>query len=151
VYDSDEIVSSVLRRMDVLAADGQVRPRSEGELRALIKTIAQNTAVTRTRMMERAKALMGEDGGYARALMERLARYESDDRAALLVYRMAASLKKAEDRQLLLLVMRGATHRAIAGLLGTTEDASRQRWKKVREELEARFAQGEFDDGQARG
>ena len=73
-YDSEDVVSSVLRCMDEMAAAGSVRPASEAELWSLIKAVAGNRAVTKTRLMERAKSFFDEDGDYARVLHERIAK-----------------------------------------------------------------------------
>lgn len=41
--------------------------------------------------------------------------------------------------------IRGASHRAMATLFGISEDASRQRWMRIRKELEAWFTEGTLD------
>src|SRR5207247_1975659 len=69
VFDSEEVISSVLRRLDVMAERGSLRPRSETELWALIEAIARNTAVSKTRLIERTTRMLREDGAYALALL----------------------------------------------------------------------------------
>jgi hypothetical protein len=145
VCDSEEVVSSVLRRLDTMAMRGSFRPHSEAELWGLIRAIARNTAVSKTQLIERTRALICEEGDYAHLFLERLNACAGDDEVTLLVQRMLLSLKDPIDRQLLVLVMRGAAHRAIGGLLGISEEASRRRWKDVRDDLVARFAQGALD------
>ena len=146
VFDSEEILSSVLRRLDGMAARGTLRPRSEAELWALIEAIAKNTAVSRTRLIERMQNLVTEEGDYAYFLIRGLNACATDDEATLLVHRMLLSIPDASDRQITALILRGAAHRAIAGLLGITEEHSRQRWKRVREDLVARFKGGLLDE-----
>lgn len=90
VYDSEEILSSVLRRVDTIVMAGELRPRSEAELWALIDTIAKHNAINRTRLIERARNLLTEDGPYVYELLKRLNAYSSDDEATMLVYRMMA-------------------------------------------------------------
>lgn len=145
VCDSEDVLSSVLRRLDEMASDGALRPRSERELWALIRTIARNTAVSRTRLIEHARQRLTEDGPYAYELLQRLNAFRSDEEATLLVHRMLASVGDRTSRQVLALVMRGASHRAIGAFLEISEDASRQRWMVVRRELGARFGRGELD------
>lgn len=132
-------MSSVLRRMDVLALEGRLKPRSEGELWALVRTIAANTAVSKSRLIERARSLEAEDGEYGRALVRRLETCVNDDEAHLLVLRMASSLRKDRQREVFLLRLRGANHASVAGLLGISEGASRQLWMEVCRDLRDRF------------
>ena len=120
--------------------------RSEAELWALIEAIARNTAVSRTRLIERMQNLVTEEGDYAYFLIRGLNACATDDEATLLVHRMLLSIPDASDRQITALILRGAAHRAIAGLLGITEEHSRQRWKRVREDLVARFKGGLLDE-----
>lgn len=146
VADSEEVLSSVLRRLDAMALRGSLRFNSEAELWGLIEAIARNTAVSKTRLIERARNLLTQDGPYATELLKRLNACATDDEATLLVHRMLGCLKGGEDRQLAALVLRGASHRAIGDLLGFSEVASRQRWKRIRDELVERFREGAVDD-----
>ena len=145
VFDSEDVFSSVLRRVDTMMDAGTLRPRSVAELWALIDAITRNNAINRTRLIERARALLAEEGPYAQSLLDRLTRYTTDDEATVLMYRMMGCLKDENDRQVLSLHLRGATHKAIAGLLGISEDASRQRWRAVRGALQEKLSQGALD------
>jgi DNA-directed RNA polymerase specialized sigma24 family protein len=145
VYDSEDVFSSVARRLDELAARDVLRPRDEKEMWALIATVACNNAISRTRLIERAKVFLTDDAPYAFELMRRLKEYTTDEEANLLVHRMLLCLPNEVDRQQFLLLLRGASHRAIGSLLGFSEEASRQRWTKVRRLLEERFAKGALD------
>jgi hypothetical protein len=146
VFDSEDVFASVLRRLDEMVAHGRLTPRSEVELWPLIKAIASNTAVSRTRLIERARNLLTEEGPYAYELLKRLNAYSSDEEAELLVYRMMMALADHKDRQLLALILRGSSHRVAGNLIGISEACSRQRWKKIRDELEGRFARGVLDE-----
>jgi hypothetical protein len=145
VFDSEDVLSSVLRRLDQMAVRGTLRLRSEAELWPLIEAIARNTAVSKTRMIERARNFLTDDAAYANELLKRLNSCPGDDEATLLMLRMTVSLKNPQDRQLVTLVHRGASHRVIGSVFGITAEASRQRWKKVRDELCRRFAEGALD------
>jgi DNA-directed RNA polymerase specialized sigma24 family protein len=143
--DSEDVLSSVLRRLDEMGERGTLRLDSELELWGLIEAMASNAAVSKVRMIERARNFLTEDAYYANLLLARLQDCAGDDDATLLVLRMTASLKSPEDRQILTLMHRGASHRAIGDLMGFTEQASRQRWKRIRGELCGRFQEGGFD------
>lgn len=145
VFDSEEILSSVLRRLDTMAHSGIFAPRSAEELWGLIKAIASRTAVDRRRLIERARNFLTEDGAYAYELLKRLNACPTDDDALMLLLRIMMSIKNQTDRQLFALLHRGASHRAIAAALKITEEASRQRWAVLRRELAARFEEGRLD------
>jgi hypothetical protein len=146
VFDSEDVVSSVLRRLDTMAHTGVFAPRSREELWGLIKAIASRTAVDRRRLIERGRNFLTEDGPYAYELLKRLNACPTDDDALMLVLRIMMSIKNQTDRQVFALLHRGASHRAIASALRLpSEEASRQRWSALRRELAARFAEGCFD------
>jgi DNA-directed RNA polymerase specialized sigma24 family protein len=144
VFDSEDVLSSVLRRVDALVLDGKLCPRSEAELWGFVDAITRNNAVSRTRLIERARNLLTDEEPYAYELLKRLNAYTTDDEATLLVYRMMSCLQ-GDDRHILSLFVRGATHKAIADFLKTSEGACRQRWMRIRHELQARFARGVLD------
>jgi DNA-directed RNA polymerase specialized sigma24 family protein len=146
VHDSEDVLSSVLRRLDTMAEGGNLRPRSEQELWGLITVIARNCAVSRTRLIERAKELLTEDGPLAYEVMRRLNACRGDEEATILLRRMMAALPESQDRQIFDLQFRGATHGAIAGLLGISPDACRHRWMAIRRKLAEWFAQGGLHD-----
>ncbi len=144
VYDSEDVLASVLRRVDAVVSRGLLRANSHGELWALVEAIVRNNALNRTRLMERARDLVGEDGCYARELFRRLSGLRTDEEASLLHYRMMSCLKNEGERQILALHLKGATHKAIAGLLNIREDTSRQRWHAIRAQLRNLLIQGAF-------
>jgi DNA-directed RNA polymerase specialized sigma24 family protein len=131
VHDSEEVLSSVLRRLDGMAAEGRLQPASEQELWALIAVIARNTAVSKTRLIEIAQTLLTDGGPFAYEMVRRLNACRGDEEATVLMYRLMASLPDATDRQVFGLRYRGAGHAAIGGLLGISEDAARKRWSAV--------------------
>jgi DNA-directed RNA polymerase specialized sigma24 family protein len=139
VHDSEDVLSSVLRRLDTLAADGSLRLSSERDLWAYISVIARNTAVSKTRLIEIARSYLTEDGAFAYEVVRRLNACRGDEEATILMHRMMGSLKDPIDRQVFALRYRGASHAAIGNLLGTTEEASRQRWRKICQHLRSTF------------
>jgi hypothetical protein len=138
VFDSEDVFSSVLRRVDNLARRGKLRLGCEAELWGFIKVIATNTAISKTRLIECSRNWLTEEPDYAYYLVQALNACEDDDEANWVIYRMAASLERA-DRQLFFLRLRGAGHKAIAGVLRIDEEAARQRWSRVCRGLRERF------------
>lgn len=146
VVDSEEVFASVARRLDRLATRGGVRPRSEAELWALVRTVTTNTAIEKNRLVVRARAMVDNEGAYAQQLLARLEACATDDEATLLVHRMALFLSESAERQILFLMLRGASFPAIAMAVRSTESAVRKRWSRLKATLEERFEHGYFDD-----
>lgn len=145
LFDSEDIFSTVLTRMDGLAARGVLRVESTAEMTALVKTIVANSAANKSRLIARSRRLEEEDGAYARHLMGRLQRCLDDDEATLVVCRMMSWLDSQESRQILGLRLRGMTHGAIGQALGLSEVAVRKRWQSIRAMLMERISLGELE------
>ncbi|MBL9148352.1 MAG: hypothetical protein JNM94_06625 [Phycisphaerae bacterium] len=137
IYDSEDVLGSVARRLDKMMFEGKLKPRNLDELWALTLAIANNTAVSYTRLRERMAILQREDGDYARHMATILRRCSNDDEAQLLLYRTARLLDDATSRQYFLLRARGASHRAIAAALDLTEETARYRWVAINRRLES--------------
>jgi DNA-directed RNA polymerase specialized sigma24 family protein len=144
--DSQDVFASVARRLDQLASGAGVRPRSEAELWALVRTVTTNTAIEKTRLVARVRSFASTEGLYGQELLKRLEECGGDDEATLLVHRMALSLTVAVDRQIMFLFLRGATFSAMGVALQMSEDAVRKRWARLRDALEERFIDGQLDD-----
>lgn len=145
LFDSEDIFSTVLTRMDGLAARGVLRVESPAEMTALVKTIVANSTANKARLIARSRRLEAEDGDYARHLLGRLQRCIDDDEATLVVCRMMAWLDSQEARQILGLRLRGMTHGAIGQALGMNEAAVRKRWQAIRATLMERIGLGELE------
>lgn len=130
VCDSEEIASSVIRRLDELAHEGRLRPANDTELWGLIHTIAVNAAITATRKESLRGFLRTDiDPDQITCRYTRDEPLDEDDRGAL--ESAAFQLKDSTDRQMVLMRIRGASHKVIAATLGISHDAARQRWSQV--------------------
>lgn len=138
VFDSEDVLSSVLRRLDSLVQRGKLRPGCEAELWGFIKVIASNNAVSKSRLIECSRKWLTDEPEYAYYIVKVINACEDDDEVSWLVYRMAGSLA-GEDRQIFFLRVRGAMHQAVARVLGIDEGAVRQRWSRICRELRDRF------------
>jgi DNA-directed RNA polymerase specialized sigma24 family protein len=131
VNDSEDVFASVLRRVDLMASQGKVRPRSEAELWALAEKIAMNNAISRTRLAKQFVTHIADDPVFVRLITERFAHCETDDEATLLKHRAASAIKCGDDRHLFLLRLKGVAYKVIAEQLEITEVAARWRWGRV--------------------
>lgn len=147
VTDSEDVLSTVLRRVDRLVTEGCFRPQSDEDIHGLVMTVARNAAISKTRLAERAKRLLREDGDYTWWLVRRSEMCRTDEDASSLLNRMMWYLSSERERQVFALRLRGASHRTIGQLLGVSETAVREQWRRMRQELQAAF-EGTVDASQ---
>ena len=147
IHDSEDVLASVLRRVDLFVARGHLKAASENDVMSLIVAIVRNTAVTKVRLAEQARRIVADDGPYVQSLLNRANACASDDDAALLVSRMMLALDDATQRQYLGLRLRGASHRAVAQVLGLSEAAARQRWGVIVRNLHELFSDRNTNNG----
>lgn len=140
IYDSEDVLSSTIRRMDEMALEGMLRPHNEEELWTLTRTIAQNNAVSKNRMVSRLDRLLQEEGVAFAMVADFIQRRAESEKLEDVLARLAAVLENSTDRQYFFLRMRGATHRAASDALGITHDAGRQRWVGIMARLRAAAA-----------
>jgi hypothetical protein len=143
-FGSEDVFSTVARRVDALVARGALRAESEAQLWSLIQRVAENVSLERARLIQSTAARSGEDAEFWSQVSMDLRRCRDDTEAFVLVFEMMSALTDQCERQIFLLRLRGVGHRVIAQQLGTTSDVVRQRWVKIRRDLRCRFsAQGE--------
>lgn len=139
LFDSQDLMSTVLRRVDRLAAEGRLRAQSDGELIALLLRVSDRVVIDRYRAMERLRRVEGEDGQWAQSLLGRLGRGDESEAAETLT-RLFESLDSADDRALLSLWLREVPSSVIAETIGISPDALRQRWRTLRTRLHGQIA-----------
>ncbi len=137
LFDSLDIVSTVLRRLDLYVVAGQIRATTEDELRALIMTITQHALLDKARMYERLRAAEGEDRNLARLMLDRTRDGENLDDAALDVTleQAVSSLSNETDQTILWLWLTGIDHGLTAQIVGISLEHVRKRWERIRSRL----------------
>ncbi len=138
VLDSEDVLSTVTRRLDVIVCSERLRAESDRQLWALVMQIAKNV------VSENVKRQSG-----SRMFIDRLANLEDeaakgavagDEADPDLVHRALRILPCQEDRFVLRKRISGCTHDEIALLSGSTPAAVRMRWSRIlktlRENLE---------------
>ena len=139
LFDSQDLMSTVLRRVDRLAAEGRLRAQSDGELIALLLRVSDRVVIDRYRAMARLRRVEGEDGQWAQSLLVRLDRGDESEASETLT-RLFQSLESADDRALLSLWLREVPSAVIAETIGISPDALRQRWRTLRTRLHGQVA-----------
>jgi hypothetical protein len=137
LFDSQEIMSTLGRRLDAFVKSGQLRADSLGELWGLVFRIADNSLVEKARVFRSLEAHEGEDSQAARSLLDRLRQAEERDADAPLIEIDSAlrMLDDAVDREILSLWLMGNSHVGIAHSVALTPAAVRKRWQRIRTAL----------------
>jgi DNA-directed RNA polymerase specialized sigma24 family protein len=141
VFDSQEILSTLGRRLDRVVRCGRVEAASEEELWALVFRIADNAVNEKARTFRRLQSAEVEDGALAR---ERYARQvgrtnSSEHDVAIDIGSAMGCLTDSVDQQILSHWLAGSRLHAIAMRVGLAEAAVRKRWVKIRLRLQARL------------
>lgn len=142
IFDSQDILSTLGRRLDQYVRLGHMEVADEGELWALIFRMADNAIIDKARVFGRLQRAEAEDGTVAQELMHRLraAERESESGVEVEIGRVLDMIKDATDRQILYLWLMDTTHVAISEHIGLTSAAVRKRWQKIRALLHERLA-----------
>lgn len=143
LFDSQDVLSTVLRRLDRLSAEGRLKAQTDEQLLNLLLTITDNIVVDRYRVLEKLKRTEGPDGEWATQLMQRLnaADVNSGDEILASIYQ---SLQSDDDKIILTLWMRDLPHRVIAESIGISPDAARKRWSILRQRIVTVLAGAEY-------
>jgi RNA polymerase sigma factor (sigma-70 family) len=137
LFDSQELLSTITRRLDVYVRSGRMAAVGEAQLWALISRIAENSLADKVRVFARLQTVEREDGPFAQELERRMSdRSGSDsDGPELEIDRILRELPSPDDRQIASMWMAGNTHAVIAEEFGMTEGAARVRWHRIRAHL----------------
>ncbi len=132
-FDTQDILSTVLRRIDVEVASGSIRTQFEYEFWAYVFAVAENAVLEKTRKHgeasldtshietpERLPTLDGHDETY----------FTED--SCETYKRIMAAAPTESDRTLLSLKGRGASYATLAALTGRSQAALRKQFSKLR-------------------
>jgi RNA polymerase sigma factor (sigma-70 family) len=147
IFDSQDILSTLSRRLDAFVQRGQVRVRSERQLWAFLLRMAQNAAIDKQRVIRRLQAVEGEDSPVAIALARRLAGAAAPpesgldgDNATGEIERALSLLDDPIDREILSMWLAGHAHTVTAEAVGLSAAAVRKRWQSIRATLRESLA-----------
>ncbi|MHC4976827.1 MAG: RNA polymerase sigma factor [Planctomycetota bacterium] len=140
LFDSQDLLSTLSRRLDAYVAKGQFRAADERETWALVTTIAENAAREKARLVARLRKVEGPDSQFAQHLLSRasgsVAEPEDDhlDPEVLI-----DALESELDKDLLRFWLRGYTQKQIAEMIEISYDATRKRWERIKKRLIEHF------------
>ena len=144
LFDSQEILSTLARRLDLFVLGGKLTAASEAQLWSLVFTMAQNAVVDKARLFSRLRAAENSDD-FARLLDQRLegAERTSEDGATIELDRVFTALEDRTDREILSLWLHDTPHHMTAQLVGLKPAAVRKRWETIRRRLQPVLVQRE--------
>lgn len=142
LYDSQDILSTLGRRLDQYVSGGRLHAANEDELWALVFRMAENAVVDKARVFRRLQEIEGDDSPFAREFAQRLrqAQQRRDSGVEIEIDRALDIFGADADRQILRLWLAGTEHTAIATHLNLAPTAVRKRWQKIKSVLQERFA-----------
>lgn len=142
LFDSQELMSTLARRLDAFVRSGQLEAATEGQLWSLLFRMAENAVIDKARVFRRLQAVEGEDGPLAAGLLRELERASraGPEECDLEIERTFRALPDAMDRAILALWLTGSPHTVTAECVGLSAAAVRQRWVSIRERLRASLA-----------
>lgn len=137
VFDSQDIVSTVLRRLDLYISRSNPSVTSESDLWALIMRIAHNAVIDKARIIRRLQATEGEDSEFARLMLDRFNGHAFNCERILDLELGAIfdHLSSGDDQQILWLWLTGHELVMIGEIIGVSPDTVRKRWQRIRQQL----------------
>lgn len=144
LFDSQEILSTLGRRLDVFIGTGKLNAASISQLWALLFRIADNSLIEKARVFRSLAAKEGEDSPLAQRVAQKLRDMERHDPDAPLIEINQAllSLNDGTDREILALWLMGSSHVEIGTTVGLAPTAVRQRWQGIRGRLRELYESG---------
>lgn len=131
LFDSEDILATVARRLDAALVMGTVRINDAEHLLALVQRMMRSAVVDKARIVKRLRAADGHDAEWSSRLLTQMC-VTSPDLDADGLDRLTSRLEHRDDRLQLWLWLRGESHETIAHELGITPAAARKRWERLR-------------------
>jgi DNA-directed RNA polymerase specialized sigma24 family protein len=144
VFDSQEILSTVSRRLDRYVMDKHLHAVSEPQLWSLLFRMIDAALVDKARAYRRLRHVEGEDSEFASAFLNRMNERDraSSEGGEIELEAAFRSLKSDVDREILAMWLNDHTHVRIAEEIESTPEAVRQRWRSIREHLRTQVLSG---------
>lgn len=152
VFDSQEILATVARRLDKLVYERRITADEDAQLWTLVANIARNATIDKVRLFQRLRRVENDDRAFAQSLLHDLetAGRSDSDGCEIHIERLLRAIPDSTDRQILELWLRGIPCVAIAQSLRIPPGTVRRRWgdikRKLIPSLERDLTEGERQD-----
>lgn len=143
LFDSQDILSTLGRRLDRVVHDERVEAQNADEFWALVMAIANNAVVDKARVCRRLQRVEGEDSDFANAMLTRMRNADNDDGDSDgegAIESAFGALPDDVDKRILSMWLVGSRHTQIANGVGLSPAAVRQRWQSIKSRLRERLA-----------
>lgn len=141
LFDSQDILSTVTRRLDEMVCSGTVRASDEGQLLALLLRIANNAVVDKARLLKRLEQVESDDRVVARTFQAAFAQSsDTDSDGSGVITRAFQIIGDPLDRTILSMWLNGLEHAAISHATNLSVEACRFRWHRIRARLREALA-----------
>ena len=143
IFDSQDILSTLGRRLDLFVRSRRLEALNEGQLWALVFRMAENAVIDKARVFRRLRQVEEEDGEFAQqlAIRLRLAERDQSEGAEVEIRNVLNLLEDQIDREILSRWLMGMDHRGTAELVNLAPTAVRKRLQKIKAELHRRFVE----------
>ena len=143
LFDSQDIFSTVGRRLDQYVQTGKLQAQCANQLWALIFRMATNAVIDKSRMFRRLQKAEGLDSQFAQELMSRFRQAERRENQGVEIEidNVLKLLADDIDREILTQWLFGSKFSEIAQSIGMAHTGVRKRWQKIRELLQVKFLQ----------
>lgn len=136
LFDSQDILSTVARRLDEMVCSGRVQAANEFQFMALLIKMAGHAVVDKARIVSRLQGVESDDLVVAKSFEHAFQSAESSQRDSSEVIEKAFdATADAVDRTILSMWLNGFEHAAIASATRLSTEAVRFRWHRLRGRL----------------
>lgn len=144
LFDSQEILSTVSRRLDQYVRNGRIQAIHEGQLWSLIFKIADHALIDKVRVFEHLKNIEGSDSTFAQDVLRQLEQAERQPTARgggaeIEIEQAMSALPDGTDREILAMWLMGRAHADIAEQLDMASTGVRKRWQNIKQKLRTHF------------
>ena len=129
LFDSQDVLSTVRRRLDVMAAKGEILASNEDQFVNLILTMSQHATTDKARIARRLREAPIEDPDWD--LPDSAPQSPHLEEAFTEIYKVLSP----DDALVLNLWMQGTPYQQIAELLDCSPGSVKHQWRRIRTEL----------------
>jgi DNA-directed RNA polymerase specialized sigma24 family protein len=141
LFDSQEILSTLGRRLDAFIRSGRLQATTSVELWTLVCRITDNALIEKARVFRNLQAKEGQGSPLAGQMLQRFRSAEQTTPSGpeLEMDRLLRSLDSEVDREILSMWLNGTQLNEVAESLGRSPIDIRRRWQGIRKRVRAHY------------
>lgn len=134
LFDSADVFSTIMRRVDELAASGEVRFDSSNAVLAFARSMVKNTIIDKHRIVKRIERAESDEFSHLRGFQGVVESGSSAD-AESAIEKVMGHIQCPQNKFILWTWLAGFSQQQTADLLGMSVDALRHRWLRIRHRI----------------